>query len=449
MDVNFRAFHFRMVKTRNMNADPVDAMDAQTQADVSTSLGDGADVIITSTRDVPVLDEVPLMSKVPEVQEMFDGTRPKYVVASGDAGLTVSSEGYPLSRSRYAAGADGDQQTRPLRMEHAYGRSRSMPGFRMPDVRPGNPYEMGYQAASPPLIGTISEAQSNGPMVSAGLSRESFRGDKPRVRPDIFDGSKSWPDYYVHFCICADINGWDDRAKAAFLAVNLRGPAQQVLADLTAEKRSNFIELVSALNKRFHPDNQSQLYKVQLRTRRRKNKETLPELGQAIRRLTSLAYPEAPSQLIDTLAKDQFIEALEDGETRVKVYHAKPTNLDEAVCLAIELDAINQAEAQRVTMGLGVKKYTRGISTTGSTQAEQSKGDAGLEAMQTKIDQLTKLVEQLQGNMSGKTRKFDGNRQRSNKSTLECWKCGKPGHFQADCPEKAKQFEKQRKGNGQ
>ena len=180
------------------------------------------------------------------------------------------------------------------------------------------------------------------------------------MRPDLFDGTKSWLDYHVHFNICADINRWDDRAKAAFLAVSLRGPAQAVLGDLPPEMRTNYSELVSALSKRFHPNNQSQLYKVQLKTRRKKIKETLPELGQAVRRLTSLAYPEASTQLLDTLAKDHFIEALDDAETRVKVYSAKPTTLDEAVCLAVELNAINQAEAQRTHLGLGSRSMLVG-----------------------------------------------------------------------------------------
>jgi hypothetical protein len=45
--------------------------------------------------------------------------------------------------------------------------------------------------------------------------------------------------------------------------------------------------------------------------RRQKPAESLPELGQAIRRLVNLAYPTVPENVRDTLAKQHFIEALE------------------------------------------------------------------------------------------------------------------------------------------
>ena len=47
--------------------------------------------------------------------------------------------------------------------------------------------------------------------------------------------------------------------------------------------------------------------------RRQSATETLPELGQSIRRLTNLAYPTAPGDVRETLAKEQFIDALVDS----------------------------------------------------------------------------------------------------------------------------------------
>jgi hypothetical protein len=43
------------------------------------------------------------------------------------------------------------------------------------------------------------------------------------------------------------------------------------------------------LEERFAPPNQKDLYRVQLKERRQKASETLPELGQAIRRLVNKA----------------------------------------------------------------------------------------------------------------------------------------------------------------
>jgi hypothetical protein len=48
---------------------------------------------------------------------------------------------------------------------------------------------------------------------------------------------------------------------------------------------------METLEERFAPPNQTELYRVPLTERRQKPTESLPELGQAIRRLVNLAYP--------------------------------------------------------------------------------------------------------------------------------------------------------------
>ena len=83
---------------------------------------------------------------------------------------------------------------------------------------------------------------------------------------------------------------------------------------------------------------------MQLKERRQKPTETLFELGQTIRRLTNLAYPTAPGEVRETLAKDQFIDALIDSEIRIRIKQSRPVNLNEAISLAVELEAYNRVE---------------------------------------------------------------------------------------------------------
>jgi hypothetical protein len=101
---------------------------------------------------------------------------------------------------------------------------------------------------------------------------------------------------------------------------------------------------VKALEERFAPPNQTELYRVQLTERRQKPAESLPELGQAIRRLVNLAYPTVPENVRDTLAKQHFIEALADSETRIRIKQSRPQNLNDAIRLAVELETFNGAE---------------------------------------------------------------------------------------------------------
>ena len=139
-----------------------------------------------------------------------------------------------------------------------------------------------------------------------------------KIKPATFDGSGNWLDYKAHFEVCAQLNGWSNEEKGMYLAVSLRGQAQGVFGNIT-NKSHEYSELVKALEERFAPPNQTELYRVQLRKRRQKASETLSELGQDIRRLTNLAYPTAPSDLRETLAKEQFIDALINSDMRLRL----------------------------------------------------------------------------------------------------------------------------------
>ena len=124
----------------------------------------------------------------------------------------------------------------------------------------------------------------------------------------------------------------------------LRGQAHGILGDLPIDKQHDYKSLVKALEERVAPPNQTELYRVQLTERRQKPAESLPELGQAIRRLVNLAYPTVPENVRDTLAKQHFIEALADSEMRIRIKQSRPQNLNDAIRLAVELETFNRAE---------------------------------------------------------------------------------------------------------
>jgi hypothetical protein len=180
--------------------------------------------------------------------------------------------------------------------------------------------------------------------------RQTHRDDKERkltVKPATYDGSSSWLDYKCHFEACANVNGWNAERKGLFLALLLCGQAQALLGDLPTDRGQHYETLVRSLQERFSPPNQTDLYRVQLKEWRQKPTETLSELGQTIRRLTNLAYPTAPGEVRETLAKDQFIDALIDSEIRIRIKQSRPVNLNEVISLAVELEAYNGQRTQR------------------------------------------------------------------------------------------------------
>ncbi|VDI25446.1 Hypothetical predicted protein [Mytilus galloprovincialis] len=90
---------------------------------------------------------------------------------------------------------------------------------------------------------------------------------------------------------------------------------------------------------------------------RQKASETLPGLGQSVRRLSNLAYPTAPLELRDTLAKEQFIDALVDSEMRLRIKQSRPKGLNDAIRLAVELEAYNTAESKTLN-SMGHLRHT-------------------------------------------------------------------------------------------
>ena len=74
------------------------------------------------------------------------------------------------------------------------------------------------------------------------------------------------------------------------MVVSFRGQAQGVSGNMPGGT-PDYNSIIKHLEERFAPENQTELYLSELKERRQKATETLPELGQAIRRLTNLAKP--------------------------------------------------------------------------------------------------------------------------------------------------------------
>ena len=159
------------------------------------------------------------------------------------------------------------------------------------------------------------------------------------IKPGTYDGTGNWSDYLIQFNLIADYWQWNAYEKALHLAINLRGTAQSVLADLRQDQRTNFCSLSSALAARFEPVQQSELHRVTLKTRLRCENETLSELAQDVNRLVRLAYPSATVDVREQLSKDYFIDALNDHELEWAVLRGRPESVDNALKLALEYES--------------------------------------------------------------------------------------------------------------
>ena len=107
-----------------------------------------------------------------------------------------------------------------------------------------------------------------------------------------------------------------------YLSASLRGPAVKVLVQQTGRKLTYRRELVTRFKERFGPSGKAEVFLAEPRTRRRKPKETLQELGQSVRELTALAYQEFDEAGQDRLAMGHFMDAVTKPEIREGLFRA-------------------------------------------------------------------------------------------------------------------------------
>ena len=215
-----------------------------------------------------------------------------------------------------------------------------------------------------------------------------------------------------------------------------------------ASKSNAYAELSNALQERFAPPNQTDLYRVQLKERKQKATESLTELGQDIWRLINLAYPTAPADLRETLAKEQFIDALVSSDMRLRIKQARPTSLNMAVRHAVELEAFNKAERKHLE-GQGFMGATNQQEKEPSTPSELKVLQESMLKMQKTLDTMTRR-DRPANNRPDKNQPQAGIKNHGQKSGLTqgqqqyrrtCWTCGSEKHIRINCPQTEKKSE--------
>ena len=265
-----------------------------------------------------------------------------------------------------------------------------------------------------------SETQASLPKEETSTLRDVAR---PTQKPTAFDGKTSWDAYKTQFKIVAEINGWESQEKAAFLAASLQGQALSVLNCLSDSSRRNYNALVQALDSRYGTLCQSELNRATLRNRIRRRDESLPELAGDIERLVRLAYPSGTPEMLEALAKDQFVDAVHDDDIRLRIAQSRPTTLRQALEIALELESFVLANIRR-------SRYVREVRIDEPRYGSTSQ----VGPWNGVLDQLKALTQEMR-NFTGEYVQQRGRGTRTPASPpKKCWTC-RGDHLQRNCPD--------------
>ncbi len=331
---------------------------------------------------------------------------------------------FPATTGMNSAGI-GRGRGRPVCDEWSAGKTGSMGRGRYPLGQGQSPFDDMHGLRKPRNASTPSwDYHSALPTYTGENTRSQGVSSSPK-KPATFDGTTSWCDYRVQFELVAEMNGWKQDAMAIQLATSLRGKAQSVLSDLMPEQRRCYFQLTKALSARFEPEDQAEMYRAQLKNRVRKRSEQVPELAQDIQKLVRKAYPTAVADTRDRLSRDNFIDALNDGEIEWAVYQGKPSTLEEAAKLALEFESFRMGHRRRLQpSGEAIRVQQEDWS---EDENKNSSSDTKLEALEGRLQQL-----EVQANLN-KIENGTLAKSAPARNKIVCWACGKEGHFAREC----------------
>ena len=119
---------------------------------------------------------------------------------------------------------------------------------------------------------------------------------------------------------------------------------------------------------------------------------------------------------------------------RIRIKQSRPCNLNQAICLAVELEAFYKAE-QRNDYGRAHLRSAAGQDGDHSLNEKEPQLTDILKEFSTKLDKLQKELDEFK---TGDRNRPIFSGRNIPKKDKNCYNCGNKGHFKYECPEKTK-----------
>ena len=145
-----------------------------------------------------------------------------------------------------------------------------------------------------------------------------------------------------------------------------------------------------------------------------------------------LAYPEPPNKTTEMVARDAFLEALDDPEQVVHIQAQIPSSLDSAVRVAQHMEAVLHSVGSKHSrlVRAVVRESERSEADEGAKEALANQG-----AMFKALQDLTQKVAAMNGHLpASESKPYDKRGPRFGTTRITCFGCSQEGHFKRNCP---------------
>ncbi|HSN23793.1 MAG TPA: zinc finger CCHC domain-containing protein [Methylomicrobium sp.] len=326
-----------------------------------------------------------------------------------------------------------------IRRERSQAPADRLPVSREPPAR----YREELPARSSPKQGQSPE----------GHNTASWRR-APTIQLGSYDGTKiPLATHLARLENCSRYYGWNSDDRLCHLRASLDGIAASILWEL--EPDSTESDLLALLQQRFGDSEQTESYRVQLKARRRLPGESLQHLYQDVCRLLALSYPAEQSKLSQLVARDAFLDCLNDPSIRIRILEKDCTNIQQAYTVAARFEAFSECAA--AAENEAAKRKVRAVTGVDQSNSKLDKLEQAVNDLQ---DGLKTLLQHQQVAMQRATAAVASGAADSQAATSNdrpsgarpkpppsngrqrargrCFTCNAEGHYARDCPGNSK-----------